>query len=68
MLNNCQSKDLVFLLGDQRLHMEIGRPYLLNTRKLHTVFSFTDESIQCVLNMPLTTENYSAVIKRLKEK
>jgi hypothetical protein len=48
--------------------MEIGRPYLLNTRKLHTVFSFTDESIQCVLNMPLTTENYSAVIKRLKEK
>ena len=68
MLDNCQSKDLVFLLGDQRLHMEIGRPYLVNTRKLHTVFSFTDNSVQCVLNIPLTAENYTAVVKRLKEK
>tara|TARA_A200000159_G_C7323973_1_gene340080 strand:- start:158 stop:796 length:639 start_codon:yes stop_codon:yes gene_type:complete len=68
MLDNCKSKDLVFLLGDQRLHMEIGRPYLVNTRKLHTVFSFTDNSVQCVLNMPLTAENYTAITKRLKEK
>lgn len=68
MLDKCQSKDLVFLLEDQRIHMEVGRPYIVNTRKLHSVFSFTDGSMQCVLNVPLTLENYKSVCKHFREK
>ena len=68
MLDKCTSKDMVFLLEDQRIHMEIGRPYVINTRKLHSVFSFVEGSMQCVLNIPLTNENYKAVCKHFREK
>jgi len=68
MLDKCQTKDVVFLLEDRRLVLEIGRPYIINTRKLHSVFSFTEGSMQCVLNIPLTDKNYRNICKRFREK
>jgi hypothetical protein len=32
------------------------------------VFSYVDNSVQCVLNIPLTEDNYNCVVKHLEAK
>ena len=65
---NCYREQFKFVYEDRVLNLEIGRPYFLNTRKTHSVFSFVEDSIQCVLNIPLTLNNYKALISRLESK
>ena len=65
---NCNPNQFSFIYEDKKLNLEPGRPYFVNTRKEHSVFSFVDDSVQCVLNVPLTEENYGAVVKHLLSK
>lgn len=58
-------RDFVFLYGDQRIHLEPGRPYFINTVKEHAVFSFDEESLHLVLNVHLTEQSVNAVLKML---
>lgn len=46
-------RDFIFLLGDQRIRLEPGRPFFINTLKEHALFSFDDESIHLILNVHL---------------
>jgi uncharacterized protein YjhX (UPF0386 family) len=68
MCHNCNPGQFAFLYEDKRVYLEPGRPYFINTRKEHSVFSYVDNSIQCVLNIPLTSANYTSVIKNLQSK
>ena len=68
MCYNCDPGQFVFLYEDKKLTLEPGRPYFVNTRKEHSVFSYVDDSVQCVLNVPLTVDNYKCLIKHLKAK
>jgi uncharacterized protein YjhX (UPF0386 family) len=68
MCYNCNPGQFVFLYEDKKVYLEPGRPYFINTRKEHSVFSYVDNSVQCVLNIPLTSENYISVIKNLQSK
>lgn len=68
MCHNCNPGQFVFLYEDRKIYLEPGRPYFINTRKEHSVFSYVDDSVQCVLNVPLTEDNYNCVIKHLEAK
>lgn len=68
MCHNCDPKQFVFLYENKKIDLEPGRPYYINTRKEHSVFSYVDNSVQCVLNIPLTKENVNAVINHLRAK
>lgn len=68
MCHNCDPKQFVFLYENKKIDLEPGRPYYVNTRKEHSVFSYVDNSVQCVLNIPLTKENVNAVIRHLRAK
>lgn len=68
MCHNCNSRQFVFLYEDKKIYLEPGRPYIINTRKEHSVFSYIDNSVQLVLNVPLTEDNYKCAIKHLEVK
>lgn len=54
----------VFLLGQERIFLESGTPYFINTRMEHALFSFTEESIHLVLNVEANSNSYN-VVRRL---
>ena len=68
LCQNCNPNQFQFIYEDKVARLEPGRPYFINTRKTHSVFSYVDDSVQCVLNIPLTENNYKAVIKHLDTK
>ena len=68
MCHNCNPGQFVFLYEDKKVYLEPGRPYFINTRKEHSVFSYVDNSVQCVLNIPLTEDNYRCVVRHLEAK
>ena len=68
LCHNCEHCKFVFVFEDKVLHLDPGRPYFLNTRKEHAVFSFVDDSVQCVMNIPLTQKNYKCLISKLQFK
>lgn len=57
--------DWVFLLDDNRVMMEPGRAYFVNTRHAHCLFSFVDNCVQMVLNVGLTEEGVDALVQQL---
>lgn len=58
-------RDFVFLYGDQRIHLEPGRPYFINTVKEHAVFSFDEQSVHLVLNVHLNEHSVQTVLNML---
>jgi len=68
LCHNCNKGQFAFIYEDKVVVLEPGRPYFVNTRKQHSVFSYVDDSVQCVLNIPLTIENYKSVIRSLQQK
>lgn len=65
LCHNCSRNQFVFIYEDKVLNLKPGVPYFINTRKVHSVFSYVDDSVQCVLNVPLTEENYISITKNL---
>lgn len=65
LCHNCKRNQFVFIYEDKVLNLKPGVPYFINTRKVHSVFSYVDDSVQCVLNVPLTEKNYKAIAKNL---
>lgn len=60
-LTNCTS-DTVYLTHDgETLNLNQGSVYYLDTRKIHAVFSFVDNAIILVMNIPMTIENLDAL-------
>ena len=68
MCHNCDRGQFKFIYEDKVIALEPGRPYVINTRKEHSVFSYVDDSVQLVLNVPLTENNYKCIIKHLEAK
>ena len=52
-LNVANDRDFVFLLGNERLNLEAGRAYFINTRVEHALFSFAPASVHLVMNVEL---------------
>ena len=57
-IQNCTSDNLVWLEDDKPLHLEDNNWYYINTRKRHSVFSFSD-CYFAVFNMIFHTKNFN---------
>lgn len=62
---NCETHQFVFLLNGQRIFLNPGQAYFLNTRIEHAVFSFANQSSQLVLNVPINEKTVRTVIENL---
>lgn len=65
-VNNCDPYQYDWLMDHQKLVIETGRVYYINTRRTHRTISWTPDSIHLILNIPLTTENVKRVIASLQ--
>lgn len=65
-VNNCDPYQYDWLMDHQKLIIETGRVYYINTRKTHRTISWSPDSIHLILNIPLTTENVQRVIASLQ--
>jgi len=64
-LHRHSSRDFVFLLGRERIEMEKGRPYFINTCMEHALFVLDEPSTHLVLNVKICPEAVGAVWKML---
>lgn len=67
-LNNCKRNEFDFLFDNQCLEIEEGRAYVINTRRTHRAFSFVDNSIQMVMNIPLNLPNVLTILSNLQHR
>ena len=67
-LKNCKRNEYDFLFDDKSIEIEEGRAYMVNTRRTHRAFSFVDNSIQMVMNIPLNMENVLTVLSNLQHR
>lgn len=67
-LKNCKRNEYDFLFDDKSLEIEEGRAYVVNTRRTHRAFSFVDNSIQMVMNVPLNMQNVLTVVSNLQHR
>ena len=68
-LNNCNPMDYDWIQGaDKKLNIEMGRVYYVNTMQTHRTISWVNDSIHLILNVPLTSENISKVLKHLQHR
>lgn len=65
-LSHSQS-DFCFLLDDQKLFFEPGVLYFVNTKQMHSLFSFFDNSIFLVLNVILNRDSVDTLLGNLAE-
>ena len=67
-LKNCGRNQFDFLFDNQCLEIEEGRAYVINTRRTHRAFSFVDDSIQLVMNIPLNLNNVLTILSNLQHR
>jgi hypothetical protein len=64
-LNGTDDTDWMFFLDDNLIKFKPGVPYVLNTRKTHGSFTFSDNIYHIIMSLPLTESNLKAVMKML---
>ena len=65
-VNNCDPYHYDWLMDHEKLIIEPGRVYYINTRRTHRTISWTQDSIHLICNIPLTSENVQRVISNLQ--
>ena len=65
-LNNCNPLEYDWIMEhDTKLHIEVGRAYYVNTRKVHRTISWVNNSQHLILNVPFTPNNVKKTIEHL---
>lgn len=65
-LQNCGENSLYFIYEDKKVKYEVGRAYLFNALKTHSVFSFADDTVTLAISLQLNNENIKAAINALQ--
>ena len=66
-LNNCGTMDYDWIMGaDNKVRIDHGQAYYINTRVTHRTISWVDDSIHLIMNIPMTNDNVSKLIGSLK--
>ncbi len=65
---NSKGSQYDFILDDRKLDIEEGRAYYINTRLVHRTISYTPDSIHLIMNIPVSLENASRVLRALQFK
>ena len=65
-LKNCGTMEYDWIMGQSnKMEIDEGRVYYINTRKVHRTMSYTNESIHLIMNIPMTTNNVAIVTDNL---
>ena len=67
-LKCCNPPSLYFMYEDKPLHFNMGNAYFVNTNKMHSIFSFTDNAYMLVMNIECTDESLKKVGEFIKWK
>lgn len=67
-LMNTSYRDWKWLQEDKTVRLETGKTYCINTSKEHSVFSFVDNCVLFVMNVPATAMNCLAIASHLQVK
>lgn len=66
LLEECGAGQFCFLYDNQRLVMELGSVYFLNTKVEHALFSFGADATLLVLNVILSEQSIKLVVDNLR--
>jgi len=64
-LNKTEIDKWMFYLEDKFVQFKPGVPYILNTRKVHGSFSFSDDIYHIIMSVFLTKENMDVIMKMI---
>jgi hypothetical protein len=64
---NCCNASLNFTLDNKKIHFETGYLYFVDTRKIHSLFSFKKDATILILNVSLCDSSAKFVFKNLLE-
>ena len=67
-IRGCNMPELYFMYEDKPLHFNMGNAYFVNTNKMHSIFSFTDNAYMLVMNIECTDESLKKVGELIKWK
>lgn len=65
-LTGCGPYEYDWMIDNDKMHIEPGRAYYVNTRRMHRTMSWVENSAHLVANIPVTTANVGAVISSLQ--
>jgi hypothetical protein len=66
LLEECGAGRFCFLYDNQRLNLELGHLYFLNTKVEHALFSFGADATLLVLNVILSEDSVKLVVDNLR--
>ena len=65
-LKDCGAMEYDWIMGQSnKLEIDEGRVYYINTRKDHRTMSYANDSIHLIMNIPMTSHNVAKVIDNL---
>jgi len=64
-LNGTEDKDWMFFYENKSIKFKPGVPYILNTRKVHGSFCFSDDVYHVLMSLPLNEKNLRAIMKMI---
>ena len=65
-LQDCGPMQFDWIHGNEKMLIEHGRPYYVNTKRVHRTMSWAKNSTHLIINVPFTSENVSALIANLQ--
>lgn len=65
-MHGCGPYEYDWLMDNQKIQIEPGRAYYINTRRMHRTISWVNGSTHLILNVPMNANNVSAVISNLQ--
>ncbi len=64
-LRGTRSDNFVFLFENQRVHLEPGQAYYINTLRKHALYAFNSPADLLILNVAIAHESLDLLLKRL---
>jgi hypothetical protein len=64
-LNGTEDKDWMFFYENKSIKFKPGVPYILNTRKVHGSFCFSDDIYHILMSLPLTDKNLGIIMNMI---
>ena len=65
-LQNTGENSLYFIYDDKKIKYEVGRAYLFNALKTHSVFSFAENTVTLAISLQLNQTNIRSAISALE--
>jgi hypothetical protein len=65
-LSGCDPTRYAFTLDGVTLNLQRGQAVLIDTRRTHSVFSFSDGVISLVMNVELNSDSYALALRKLE--